>query len=84
MDFNINDNKEERVNQALQKDSDIKPLCVMFYVGKSVCRIESCDSFGSGFFIKLLKGNKDLYCLMTNRHVIKKNGKFKTKTKYII
>ena len=72
MDFNINDNKEERVNQALQKDSYIKPLGVMFYVGKSICRIESCDSFGSGFFIKLLKGNKDLYCLMTNRHVIKK------------
>jgi hypothetical protein len=49
MDFDINGNKEERVNQALQKDSDMKPLGVMFYVGKSVCRIKSCDSFASGF-----------------------------------
>jgi len=72
MDFNLFGNKEERVNQVLQKNSDMRPLNIMFYVGKSVCKIESSDSFGSGFFIKLLKGNKDLYCLMTNRHVITK------------
>ena len=66
------DNEEGRVNQALQKNSDMKNLNILYNLGKSVCKIETNDSFGSGFFIKLMKGNKSLYCLMTNRHVITK------------
>ena len=30
------------------------------------------ESYGSGFFIKITKDNKPLYCLMTNEHIIKK------------
>lgn len=66
------DNEEGRVNQALQKNSEMKNLNILYNLGKSVCKIETNDSFGSGFFIKLMKGNKSLYCLMTNRHVITK------------
>ena len=66
------DNEEGRVNQALQKNSDMKNLNILYNIGKSVCKIETNDSFGSGFFIKLKKGNKSLYCLMTNRHIITK------------
>lgn len=66
------DNKEGRVNQDLQKNSDMKNLNILYNLGRSVCKIETNYSFGSGFFIKLKKGNKSLYCLMTNRHVITK------------
>ena len=64
------DNEKGRFNQALQKNSNMIPLNTILNVGKSVCKIETGSLIGSGFFIKLTKGNEDLYCLMTNRHVI--------------
>ena len=39
---------------------------------KSVCRIISGEINGTGFLIKLYKDNKELYCLLTNEHVIEK------------
>ena len=39
---------------------------------KSVCKIITNKAEGSGFLIKLNKNMKDLYCLMTNEHIISK------------
>ena len=41
-------------------------------VSKSLCFIQTPSSSGSGFLIKLFKGTQDFYCLMTNKHVIKR------------
>ena len=40
---------------------------------KSLCKITvSSGKMSSGFLIKLFKGRKEFYCLMTNEHVITK------------
>ena len=44
---------------------------------KCICKIEIKNDqnkeFGSGFFIKLEKNKKPLYCLMTNEHIISRD-----------
>ena len=35
-------------------------------------KIKTDDSVGSGFFIRLRSSQEELYCLMTNEHVITK------------
>ena len=42
-------------------------------ISKSVCQIEFKVKFGSGFLIKLEKGDMTFYCLMTCEHIINKN-----------
>jgi len=37
----------------------------------SVCKIRFKNLTGTGFFIKLYKNSKELFCLLTNEHVIK-------------
>ena len=62
-----------RINQAIMKDSDLNPLNNIMEIGKSICKIITSKSLGTGFLIKLSKMNKQLHCLMTNEHVIKQN-----------
>ena len=40
---------------------------------KSICKIIYQNNFGTGFFIKLYKDEKELLCLMSNEHVITKD-----------
>jgi len=47
----------------LPSPSILKPL-------KSICKIDTSESISTGFFIKFFKGEKDFFCLMTNKHVI--------------
>ena len=41
-------------------------------VSKSLCFIQTPNTSGSGFLIKLFKGTQDFFCLMTCEHVITK------------
>ena len=42
------------------------------FASKSLCLIDYKNKFGSGFLLKLFKGNQDFYVLMTCEHVIKR------------
>ena len=39
-------------------------------VSPSLCRIKTKTLNGTGFLIKLIKNNEDLFCLMTSQHLI--------------
>ena len=41
-------------------------------VSKSLCFIQTPNTSGSGFLIKLFKGTQDFFCLITCEHVITK------------
>ena len=41
-------------------------------MAKSICKISYGNECGTGFLIRLFKDGKELYCLMSNEHVIKK------------
>ena len=62
----------KRYNQVFQRNSNYYNIKALEKLYNKVCKIlvDSYDSYGSGFFIKLIKDNRDLYCLMTNEHVI--------------
>ena len=62
--FNRNKIKEIKRNNPEKINS------VQLLILKSVCKINISDRLGSGFFIKLFKGDKTFYCLMTNEHLI--------------
>ena len=49
----------------------------------SVCKIKVKNLNGTGFFIKLYKNYKELFCLFTNEHVIKKEFIQANETIYI-
>ena len=49
-------------------------------VSKSLCFIQTPNTSGSGFLIKLFKGTQDFFCLITCEHVIKKEMVKKRKT----
>ena len=40
---------------------------------KSICKVITERKTGSGFLIKLFKGEDDFYCLISNEHIITKN-----------
>ena len=61
------------INQAIMRDPDLNPINNIMEIGKSICKIITSKSLGTGFLIKLNKKNKQFYCLMTNEHVIKQN-----------
>ena len=64
---------KERENECETNGSEIIKINKCIYkVCKSICKIIVEKSIGSGFLIKLYRGNKPFYCLMTNEHVIKK------------
>ena len=68
---NFNENKiiEIKINNPEKIRSD------QLLILKSVCEIRLSDRSrrGSGFFIKLFKGDKSFYCLMTVKHLINDN-----------
>ena len=64
---------EERRNEVEISSSEIKKIDINLHeVIKSVCKIIYKNTIGTGFFIKLNKDGKELFCLMTNFHVITK------------
>ena len=66
--------KEKRVNQSIFNSSEIKEINrYLNKASRSVCKIETSMTTGTGFLIKLYKNyNNPLFCLMTNEHVIKR------------
>ena len=63
--------KNYRINEVEIKDSQLKPIDKnIIKVSPSICKIESKNHIGSGFLIRLNTLNKELFCLMTNQHVI--------------
>ena len=64
---------EGRKNEVKTKKSEIKEIDLNLHkVIKSICKISYGNKCATGFLIKLYKDEKELYCLMTNEHVIKK------------
>ena len=65
---------EERINENLMINSKIFKLVdkCLYKIIKSICKIITSKSVGSGFLIKLYKGYNEFYCLMTNEHLIEK------------
>ena len=62
----------EIINEGIIKNSDIKIVDLnLIKAIKSICKIVYKNKYGTGFFIKLDKNGKELYCLLTNEHVIK-------------
>ena len=73
--------KSERRNEVKIAGSKIEEIDLsilgLYKACKSVCKILykiSDDEYkkGTGFFIKLYKEEKELYCLLSNEHVITK------------
>ena len=64
---------EDRINEVETKNSEIKEVDVsLTKVVKSICKITYGNKCGTGFLIKLYQDGKELFCLMTNPHVITK------------
>ena len=65
---------KDRINEVEANNSGIKEIDLnLNEVCKSVCKIIYKNNYGTGFFVKLYKNEKELLCLMTNEHVIKKD-----------
>jgi len=63
--------KNYRINEVEIKNSQLKPIDKnIIKVSPSICKIESKNHIGTGFLIRLNTLNKELFCLMTNQHVI--------------
>ena len=70
----MEDNYGDIINENLIINSKIEKINECLYkVCKSICKIKASSIRGSGFLIKLYKGNSPLFCLMTNEHVITKD-----------
>ena len=68
MESNDRENEVEIANSEIKEiDLNLNEVC------KSICKIIYKNKFGTGFFIKLYILEKELLCLMTNHHVIKKD-----------
>ena len=64
---------EARKKEVITKNSEIKEVDIsLTKVLQSICKIAYGNKCGTGFLIKLFKDGKELYCLMSNEHVIKK------------
>ena len=62
-----------RINEVEIKKSKLKELDKnIIKVSPSVCKISTNESNGTGFLIRLNKQNREIFCLMTNEHVITK------------
>ena len=65
-------NEKESTNLSLLNSNSIILKSFQFEVSKSICQIEFKLKYGSGFLIKLEKGNNPFYCLMSCEHIINK------------
>lgn len=72
--FGCNNNLSNRTNEVYITNSDLVKLDVnIIHVCHSICKIKCLNNIGTGFFIKLIKWNRqELYFLITNEHVIKR------------
>ena len=68
--FNSNNNRIKEIEIEDNKLNKIDKNLISVF--PSVCKIIFKNKIGSGFLLKLKKDNKDLFCLMTNEHVITK------------
>ena len=67
----INSQKSGRINEKVLDSSQMTSIEKELYsVFPSICKIEIPNGKATGFLIKLNKGNKDFFCLLTNEHVI--------------
>ena len=68
----MQESKEEDFikNEVYNRDSKIYKIDNVYTISKSTLLIESENIVGTGFFIKFMKINKPLYCLMTSEHII--------------
>ena len=67
-------NKKGRKDEVEIDDSSIHKInSILYKVCPSICKIIFLNKVGTGFFIKLYKGNKPLFLLMTNEHIITKD-----------
>ena len=73
--------KNERKNEVIIANSKIEEIDLsilgLYKACKSICKIfykisDNNYKKGTGFFIKLYKDEKELYCLLSNEHVITK------------
>ena len=62
---------EVKINKSEIKGIDKEINKKMAKIYKSVCKITYQKEVGSGFLIKLPKDGEEIYCLMTNHHVIR-------------
>ena len=67
------DEDEYRINQGEMENSKFKNIRKIYDACKGVVKIMTSKKLGSGFFIKLEKGNSPFYCLMSNEHIISKD-----------
>ena len=71
------------VNEVIADNELIEADKNLIEVYPSVCKIRFKNLTGTGFFIKLYKNSKELFCLLTNEHVIKEKFIETTETIYI-
>ena len=45
----------------------------IFKVSRSICKINTNNTNGTGFLIKFIKGENDFFCLISSEHLIKKS-----------
>ena len=69
-------NENEKVHKINEVDTDNALNIInldLYNTIKSVCKIITSKGNGTGFLIRLQKDSKELYCLMSNEHVITKD-----------
>ena len=68
----MQESKEEDFikNEVYNRNNKIYKIDNVFTISKSTLLIEYENIVGTGFFIKFMKNNKPLYCLMTSEHII--------------
>ena len=65
--------EKERIEEIEIRTSQIKEIDVCLHeVSKSICKIRYDSCCATGFLLKLYIEERELYCLMTNQHVITK------------
>lgn len=63
--------EKNRTNDAIIAGSKIHPInSILFEVCPSICKMVYLNEKGTGFLIQLYKGDKPLFALMTNEHII--------------
>lgn len=75
--------KKNTVNEVETKNSLNKVDMNLIQIYPSVCKIVVKNKNGTGFLIKLYKNYKELFCLLTNEHVINKEYIQSNETIYI-
>lgn len=61
-----------RIEEGKINNSELISVDLITDISKSICKIKTKNKTGSGFLIKLFKGNNIFFCLMTNEHIVTK------------